>query len=72
MAKFALIPAPGHTGNVARIVSVHASLAAARKARGASKTIAIIEAGESAHKGQTVYMDTLRGHRYDTDGVLRA
>lgn len=54
--KYAIIPAPGYTGNVARIVSVHSTLSLAQRRKGSVKGWAILECEDDAQKGQKVYV----------------
>jgi hypothetical protein len=54
--RYAVIPAPGYTGNVAKVLSAHATLAAAK--RNAGKGYAVIS-GNNLWKGKPIYMDSL-------------
>jgi hypothetical protein len=63
-----LVPAPGHYGDRARVLSTHATLEAARRAKGARSHVCIREADASARKGD-VWLRVYEQHNRRIDNA---
>jgi len=54
---YAIVSRPGYFGNTTTVVSAHATLAAARKALGRSKSCQVVTRDSGFRKGETIYSD---------------